>query len=287
MNDQQLFNERLVVLATMHQKEKVIAPLLEQELGIKIIVPQDFNTDIFGTFTREVERPGTQIAAAKLKAEKALELTQENLAVASEGSFTPHPFVPYIYCNREIVVFLDKINNLEIIGEEISTDTNFNHQIITTLDEAYIFAKKVGFPEHGLVVWFENLENRCNQITKGITKEIDLIKSVDFALHNSPDSQVNIETDMRAMYNPTRMKNIAKATHNLLNKISSRCPKCNIPGFKITEIIQGLPCDFCQFPTTLPLTAIYQCKKCGFNQEKLFPNGIEFANPAQCMYCNP
>ncbi|MBC1225360.1 hypothetical protein GNF09_37015, partial [Nostoc sp. UCD120] len=99
MNDQQLFNERLVVLATMHQKEKVIAPLLEQELGIKIIVPQDFNTDIFGTFTREVERPGTQIAAAKLKAEKALELTQENLAVASEGSFTPHPFVPYIYCN--------------------------------------------------------------------------------------------------------------------------------------------------------------------------------------------
>jgi hypothetical protein len=287
MNHQQLFSDRLAVLATMHQKEKVIAPLLEQELGIKIIVPQDFNTDIFGTFTREVERPGTQIAAAKLKAEKALELTQENLAIASEGSFTPHPLVPYIYYNREIVVFLDKINNLEIIGEEISTDTNFNHQIITNLDEAYIFAKKVGFPEHGLVVWFENLENRCNQITKGITKEIDLITSIDFALHNSPNSQVNIETDMRAMYNPTRMKNIAKATHNLLNKINSFCPRCNTPGFEITEIIQGLPCEFCQIPTTSPLTAIYQCKKCGFNQEKLFPNGMEFANPAQCMYCNP
>ncbi|MHC0067930.1 DUF6671 family protein [Nostoc sp. UIC 10890] len=46
-------------------------------------------------------------------------------------------------------------------------------------------------------------------------------------------------------------------------------------------------CEFCQFPTTLPLTAIYQCKKCEFNQEKLFTNGIEFANQAQCMYCNP
>lgn len=55
----------------MHQKEKVIAPLLEQELCIKVIVPQDFNTDIFGTFTRDVKRPGTQIATAKLKAEKA------------------------------------------------------------------------------------------------------------------------------------------------------------------------------------------------------------------------
>ncbi|MGV0104674.1 DUF6671 domain-containing protein [Nostoc sp. DSM 114160] len=119
MNDQQLFNDRLAVLATMHQKEKVIAPLLEQELGINVIVPQDFNTDIFGTFTREVKRPGTQIAAAKFKAEKALEFTGENLAIASEGSFTPHPLVPYIYCNREIVFFLDKINNLEIIGQEI------------------------------------------------------------------------------------------------------------------------------------------------------------------------
>ncbi|MBH8556114.1 hypothetical protein I8751_28005 [Nostocaceae cyanobacterium CENA357] len=287
MNDQQLFNDRLAVLATMHQKEKVIAPLLEQELGINVIVPQNFNTDIFGTFTREVKRPGTQIAAAKFKAEKALELTRGNLAIASEGNFTPHPLVPYIYSNREIVIFLDKINNLEIIGEEISIDTNFNHQIITNLDETYIFANKVGFPEHGLVVWFENLENRCNEITKGITKEIDLITSVDLALRHSPNNQVNIETDMRAMYNPTRMKNIAKATHNLLNKISSCCPKCNAPGFEITEIIQGLPCEFCHIPTTLPLTAIYQCKKCGFNQEKLFPNGMEFANPAQCMYCNP
>ncbi|ACC81642.1 conserved hypothetical protein [Nostoc punctiforme PCC 73102] len=65
---------------------------------------------------------------------------------------------------------------------------------------------------------------------------------------------------MRAMYNPTRMKNIAKATHNLLNKISSCCPKCNIPGFEITEIIQGLPGEFCHIPTTLPLTAISQLK---------------------------
>ncbi|MEA5506029.1 DUF6671 family protein [Halotia wernerae UHCC 0503] len=287
MNYQQLFSDRLAVLATMHQKEKVIAPILEQELGVKVIVPQDFNTDIFGTFTREAKRPGTQIAAARLKAEKALELTRESLVIASEGSFAPHPLVPYIYSNREIVVLLDKINNLEIIGEEISTDTNFSHQIIENLDEAYTFAKKVGFPEHGLVVWFENLENRCNEIIKGITKEIDFIAAVDLALHNSPNKKVNIETDMRAMYNPTRMKNITKATHNLLKKISSCCPKCNTPGFEITERIQGLPCEFCHMPTTLTLTAIYQCKKCGFSQEKLFPNGIEFANPAQCMYCNP
>ncbi|BCL34226.1 DUF6671 family protein [Nostoc sp. MS1] len=287
MNYQQLFSDRLAVLATMHQKEKVIAPLLEQTLGVKTLVPQNFNTDIFGTFTREVKRPGTQIEAARIKAEKALELTGESLAIASEGSFAPHPLVPYISSNREIVILIDKIHNLEIIGEEFSTDTNFNHQVIKNLDEAFVFAQKSGFPEHGLVVWFESPEKRCNEIIKGILKEIDLIEAVTFALHNSADGKVNIETDMRAMYNPTRMKNIAKATHSLLKKISSCCPQCNTPGFEITERIPGLPCELCQTPTNLTLRVIYQCKKCGFRQDKLFPNGQEFADPAQCMYCNP
>ncbi len=44
MKNQQLFSNRVGILATMHQKEIVIAPLLEQ-LGIKVIVPPDFNTD--------------------------------------------------------------------------------------------------------------------------------------------------------------------------------------------------------------------------------------------------
>ncbi|BAY38344.1 hypothetical protein NIES2111_26910 [Nostoc sp. NIES-2111] len=287
MNYQQLFSDRLAVLATMHQKEKVIAPLLEKELGVKTLVPQNFNTDIFGTFTREVKRPGTQIEAARIKAQKALELTGKNLAIASEGSFAPHPLVPYISSNREIVILIDKINNLEIIGEEFSTDTNFNHQVIKNLDEAFIFAQKIGFPEHGLVVWFKSSGTICNEIIKGIIKEIDLIEAVTFALQNSADGKVNIETDMRAMYNPTRMKNIEKATHSLLKKISSCCPQCNTPGFEITERITGLPCELCQMPTNLTLTVIYKCKKCDFRQEKLFPNGQEFADPAQCMYCNP
>ncbi|ABA23925.1 conserved hypothetical protein [Trichormus variabilis ATCC 29413] len=287
MNYQQLFRNRLAVLATMHQKEKVIAPLLEQELGIKVIVPPDFNTDIFGTFTREVKRPGTQIAAARLKAEKVLELTGENLAIASEGSFAPHPLVPYIYSNREIIILLDKINDIEIIGEEFSTYTNFNHQAVESLDEAYTFAKKVGFPEHGLVVWFENSEKKCHEIIKGITQETALIEAINFGLEKSPNSKINLETDMRAIYNPTRMKNIEKATHNLLQKISSCCPQCHTPGFETTERIKGLPCELCHTPTTLTLRAIYQCKKCGFRQDKLFPNGIEFADPSQCVYCNP
>lgn len=287
MKYQELFSDRLAVIATMHHKEKVIAPLLEQELGIRAIVPQQFNTDVFGTFTREIKRPGTQIAAAKLKAQKALELTGENLAIASEGSFNPHPIVPYIYANLEIVVLLDKFNNLEIIGEEFSTETNFNHQVVKSVAEAYEFAHKIGFPEHGICVFFEISENRRSEIIKGINTEEKFLETVNFALEKAHNNQINLETDMRAIYNPTRMKNIEKATRNLIQKINSCCPKCQTPGFEVTERIPGLPCEVCHTPTTLIHIAIYQCKKCGFRQEQLFPNGQKFANPAQCMYCNP
>ncbi|WP_066426665.1 DUF6671 family protein [Anabaena sp. 4-3] len=287
MTYQELFRDRTAVIATMHQKERVISPLLSQELGLKVIVPQKFNTDVFGTFTREVKRPGTQIAAARLKAEKALEITGENLAIASEGSFAPHPLVPYIQSNREIVILLDKVNDIEIIGQEFSIETNFNHQVVSNLDEAYEFADKIGFPEHGLVVWCGESEHQDIEIIKGITTEQKLVEAVKFALEKSPDGKVKLETDMRAHYNPTRMKNIEKATRNLLNKISSCCPKCQTPGFDITERIQGLPCELCYTPTTLTHTVIYQCKKCNFREERQFPDGREFADPAHCMYCNP
>ncbi len=277
------FAERVGVIATMHHKEKVIAPLLEQKLGVKTIVPTNFNTDVFGTFTREIKRQGTQIEAARLKTEKALLITNETLAFASEGTFGPHPVLSYLPCNREIVLLLDKANNIEVIGQELSTETNYNHQIIKTLEDAFSFASKVGFPEHGLTV---KLDTSAQEIIKGITTEKDLVEAVESALEKSPNS-VQLETDMRAMYNPTRMKNIAKATRDLIKKLQQLCPNCDYPGFDIAEYKKGLPCAICNLPTSLTLAEIYQCKNCKFRQEVLFPKSVEKADPAQCLYCNP
>ncbi|BAY66374.1 hypothetical protein NIES22_65130 [Calothrix brevissima NIES-22] len=287
MKNQQLFSNRVAILATMHQKQQAIAPILEPELGIKIIVPPNFDTDVFGTFTRERERPGTQIEAARLKATKALEFTGAKLAIASEGSFAPHPYIPYIYSNREIVILLDRENDLEIIGEELSLETNFNHQVVENIQQAYDFAHKIGFPEHGLVLSYQQTTKDSSQIIKGINTEAKLIEAWNWAFNNSPDGKVYLETDMRAHHNPTRMKNIAKATSNLLSKLQSHCPQCHLPGFDITQIRKGLPCEICGMSTSLVHSVIYQCQKCSYTQEKLFPDGKEFGDPAQCMYCNP
>lgn len=281
-----IYNNRVAILATMHNKEKVISPLLKEHLGINLIVPQGLNTDVSGTFTREIKRPDTQIITARLKAKKALEMYDEEIAIASEGSFAPHPLIPYIYANREIIIFLDQENDLEIIGEVFSMETNFNHQTISSLEEAEEFAHKVGFPEHGLVISFDNISTGKTQFIKGITSKENLINSVETAIKNT-NGKFHIETDMRAMYNPTRMKNIAFATQDLINKINSLCPQCNTPGFMINQKIPGLPCELCHQPTSLIKAVIFQCQKCGFTQQQLFPNNQEFADPSLCEYCNP
>ena len=281
-----IYNNRRAILATIHNKEKVISPLLKEHLGMNVRVTQGLNTDVFGTFTREIKRPDTQVITARLKAKKALAMYDEKIAIASEGSFTPHPLIPYIYANREIIIFLDQENDLEIIGEVFSIETNFNHQTISSLQEAEEFGKKVGFPAHGLIISFDNISTGKTEFIKAITSQENLINSVEIAIKNTT-GKFNIETDMRAMYNPTRMKNIALATQDLINKINSLCPRCNTPGFIINQKIPGLPCELCHQPTSLIKAVIFKCQKCSFTQQKLFPNNQEFADPSLCEYCNP
>ena len=286
MTSLSLFKNRTAVIATMHKKEQAIAPLVEQELLLKTVIPDNFNTDLFGTFTRDVKRLGTQIEAARAKAEKAMKITGTSLGIASEGSFGPHPAIPFLPHNREIILFLDKENNLEIIGEEFTTDTNYSHQVVSNLEEAEKFAKKAGFPEHGLVVIIGEPATGQGEIIKGIITPEHLSDAVNYALKKSAGA-VHLETDMRAMYNPTRMKAIERATRNLIEKIKTVCPQCYCPGFEIIERKKGLPCSLCNLPTHLTKSVVYQCKKCGFSEEKLFPDGIKTADPGMCQYCNP
>lgn len=280
-----LFCNRIGVLATMHQKETVVAPILEHNLGVQMIVPQDFNTDEFGTFTRDVRRPGDQANAARLKAEAAMAATGLTLAVASEGSFGPHPSIPLLACNYEIVLLSDRQHDLEITGQAISTKTNYRCQRMTELEAALAFAQTIGFPTHGLVVMSDAQPTQSSHIVKGITDRSQLIETVTWFLKKF--GQAHLETDMRAMHNPTRMNVIAEATHDLIRNISHCCPRCRHPGFVAIDYAAGLPCALCGSATELTLAVTHGCKKCHFSSRTYFPNQQERADPAQCSYCNP
>jgi hypothetical protein len=280
-----LFADRAAVLATMHRKEQVMAPILEMELGLQIVLPENFDSDRFGTFTTDIKRPGDQRQTARIKAERAMDLTGHSLAFASEGSFGPHPLLPYLACNCEIAILVDRENDLEIVGQALSTATNYSHKQVTTIAEARSFADKVGFPQHGLVAMADPDAISPTEIFKGIDTEDRLIEVVNWML--AKFGRVHLETDMRAMYNPTRMQVIAQATQDLVKVARQCCPQCQHPGFTVVRRLQGLPCSWCGLPTELTLADIYQCQKCNFRQEVFFPDDRESADPGRCSYCNP
>ncbi len=277
-NVKSLFNGRNLVIATKHHKESVIAPLFATAFDAKPLVPEHFDTDQFGTFSAEVERSTTAYETARMKIKQALELTGETLGIASEGSFGPHPQIGLIPAGEEIVMLIDTVNGIEISASRISTSTNYAQQQCALWDEVRKFAIDAGFPSHGLIL------RNDETLVKGVTSWADL----EQAYHQLKKefSALSVETDMRAMYNPTRMKAIKKTTELLIEKINSVCPVCGFPGFSVVDRVAGLPCNGCARPSTFSLKHIYHCQHCGHGQEKLFPEGPA-CDPMYCDYCNP
>lgn len=271
-----------IVIATKHQKEQVIAPLLLNELGLKTIIIPTIDTDTLGTFTGEVERTFSPIETAIKKCEMALQNSDTTLAIASEGSFGPHPSMYFINADDELLVFYDKENKITITAREVSTETNFNAQTIETFNELKTFTEKALFPTHGLILRDKKDSNL--EIQKGISSWAELEKY--FTYFKEKYGKFYIETDMRAMYNPTRMKVIEKATLKLIDKIKSTCPECNCPGFSITSVKRGLPCMLCNMPTQTPVKNVFSCQKCNFEKEEPI-NQKQFEDPMNCNFCNP
>jgi hypothetical protein len=269
----------------MHEKERVIAPLLERHLGVEIVVPAHFDSDKFGTFTREIKRAGNQLEAARAKAHAAMTSEKVDLGVSSEGSFGAHPSIPFVQSNLELVLFVDKKNGREIRGHHRTQETNMDGQYAQTVEEALDFAKKIGFPEHGIIV--RKSENGCFGIHKNIRTEKALIETASKMLSEFFTKRIFVETDMRAHRNPIRMKAIEKATEDLVKNIFSLCPRCQAPGFVVIDFEKGLKCSLCGIPTDLPLNDIYHCDVCNHKEKKAVAKYGKSADPQYCGYCNP
>lgn len=267
----------------MHGKEKVISPLLEKQLNVKCIIPKNFDTDLFGTFTGEIERTLVPISTIRKKCLSAMNLFNCELGVASEGSFGPHPTLGFVNVDEELIIFIDKKNKIEVLARELSLKTNFDGQDVFSELELIDFAKRTKFPSHGLIL--KANQNKKVEIFKDF-KNINHLKSKFNYLKKNKYS-VSIETDMRAMNNPTRMRVIQIATKKLINKLKTNCPNCDTIGFEIVEAISGLPCQLCAMPTRSTLKHIYACKKCDFKKEKKYPHKKLTEDPMYCDFCNP
>ncbi len=283
MSKIELFKGRNLLIATKHSKEIIIAPILEKVLGVNCFIDSRFDSDILGTFTGEVERKDDPLTTVRNKCLLASQVTNYDLIIASEGSFFPHPALPFIHVDVELLCFSDYKNDIEIIVHEHSSETNFAGKSISTREELNLFCQKARFPSHGLIL--RKSKSEFVEIVKGIQSLDQLLSTYHYFVDRYGD--VYIETDMRASFNPTRMSVIENATKSLIDKINSSCPKCHALGFGVTDTILGLPCEICQFPTKSIQSLVFECQKCAFIQYNSYPHSKKVEEAMYCDRCNP
>lgn len=277
------FEGRRLVIATKHGKEKVLGPLLESVLGVECLILPEFDTDQFGTFSGEVSRVDDPLTTAKKKAQLAMEISGCDMAVASEGSFGPHPTLYFTAADEELLLLVDKKLDLEIAVRQLSTDTNYSSVTVTTWEELLDFAKKVGFPSHALIL--RRSHDDLTTVKKGIT---DIIELKEYFMElRARYPRVCVETDMRAHHNPSRMAVIEQAGRKLTEVVIVKCPNCSNPGFGLIDVTSGLVCSLCGTPTASIKSHVYGCKKCGHTDERMFPFDKKQEDPMFCDVCNP
>lgn len=276
------YRNQRVALLTQHGKEDVITPTLKKWLGCCVEKVGGFNTDLLGTFTRDIEREGSQLDAARKKARIGMELSRLSIGLASEGSFGSDPFTGILPWNRELLIWIDDRLGIEVIANSAGK-TNFSHRLIESWAEAKDFARSAGFPKHHLVVRPENENNL--KLRKGLADLPSLEDAVTWALDLAPNRRAFVETDMRAFANPTRLENIRLAAEDLARRLNSLCPACGAPGFALTGQVRGLPCEDCGTPTNVVKTDIHRCVRCEY--QVLVERELKYASARYCGYCNP
>lgn len=288
------YQGRRAALATMHGKASVIAPVMKDHLGLDVITPGGLDTDALGTFTGETPRVGSMREAAVRKARMGMAASGLKIGLASEGSFGPHPLMPFLPGGVEVMVLVDDERGLVISHSLIADHTNHDETTACSLSELRPFLARAGFPEHALVVgpnatsspWWR-LHPDLMRMRKGVRSEEELAQALTEAARRSDDGRARVMTDMRAHMNPTRMRSIAELAHALAGRISAECPSCGGPGFGPVRPAPGLPCRLCGEPSVIARGDILACPGCGHEQEQARAGIPAFADPGECPLCNP
>ncbi|QWD85658.1 hypothetical protein AOC19_01920 [Polynucleobacter asymbioticus] len=277
------YSNRIASVLTKHGKELVLNEVLQPSIGLQIQHTDAYDTDLLGTFTLEAPRYGSQLDAARKKAQIGMELVGTDLGLANEGAFVADPYTGMLSWNQELVIFIDQALQLEMTGFYSGPAQNA-HAYVNRWEELENFSHTALFPSHHLVI--KPTDEYHPRSIKNISNIEQLKDAFEWASAHSSKGVVYVENDLRAFANPTRMEAIRQATIDLAKKINSLCPACQTPGYWIKDIQRGLPCNACGMPTKQEIAKIWGCLKCD-HQNSEGMKVIQFANPSLCSHCNP
>lgn len=278
-----MFEGRSLFIATNHRKESAIQPILERELNVNSFSIPMFNTDQFGTFSGEIERSQSPVDTLKAKCQLGFEVTGCDLVIATEGSFGAHPDLPFCAAHDELILLMDFKNNVSFSARILTTETNFQGKKINSEEELIAFGESIDFPNQAIIL--RNEEQSMLYLKKGINDWDELLTAFRVCMRRHDN--VFVETDMRAMHNPLRMKHIEQLTLKLITQLKVLCPSCEMPGYGVTSVLPGLPCWICETPTSSVLKHVLTCAACQHQEEVHFPNGRQTEEPTFCPACNP
>ncbi|MCE2716205.1 MAG: DUF6671 family protein [Pseudomonadota bacterium] len=276
-----------IILTTKHAKSIAIAPAFYKNLGASIL-EYVADTDEFGTFSGEIERKGNALECARKKAEGPLKKLNKRIKfmLASEGSFGPHPLMPLLPCDREILYFIDRKRGFHLHSSHLSESTNYSMKALDSLEELQEFAATSLFPSHALILRPKNRDSK-DPVFKGVNSHVDLEEAFKECQKHEFNGKVWVETDMRAQFNPTRMTVIGELAEKLSKRLNTPCPSCYNPGWGNIGIEKGLPCSYCGLETEMTKHEIFGCVKCEYKQISKPREQQQLADPLYCSFCNP
>ena len=285
MNKNSPYAGRSIILTTKHSKSIAIAPAFLNLLSAEII-ECNIDTDKLGTFSGEIERDLNALDCAKIKCELGMNMTDSYYGLSTEGSFGPHPYIPFLPCDNEVIYFIDRDRDFHLYLSCLSEKTNYNMQSLNSMEELQQFSEKSLFPSHALILRPDNKENK-SLIFKGINTVDTLETAFKDSMKHSTNGKVWVETDMRANMNPSRMSVIQGLAEKLATRLSALCAKCENPGWGKVQVEKGLECSWCGIETELIKTEVYGCAKCDYKEKRPPSHNLLKADPGNCSYCNP
>ncbi|MBP7157092.1 MAG: hypothetical protein KBA60_13850 [Flavobacteriales bacterium] len=280
------FAGRTLGVASLHGKERVIGPPLVSALSLEgFRAIEGVDTDRFGAFSGEVQRTLDPLSTAIAKAKHGAEVSGMDLIIASEGSFGPYPPSPFISCNEEFLVLLDARDGSTYEFRHLSLNTIFGGEQCSRLKEVEEFAQRMQFPSHGLVFRPSGKWNSGDRVEKGV-QDVERMHALATSFI-SDNGSLWVETDMRAMMNPTRMQVIGETTEHFAKELAMTCPECEQFFFRITGTNAGLPCELCGWPTESIRSYLRTCATCAHSDHEARPDGKMTEEPQYCRNCNP
>lgn len=280
MNIGSRYQSKRFDLATKHNKARLIQPHFNHLLQVKI-KEINVDTDLLGTFSGEVERVGNSLETAIKKAKLGIQVTGNPYALASEGSITADPFIPFITADIETLVFIDEELEITVYETLISNEiiASTTNTVNNNLDD---FLKRADFPNHALIV----KPNIGKGAFKGIRDRATLEDAINRSRDLSLDGEAIIESDLRAMCSPSRQENISKVGLKLAQRLSNTCPDCQTPGWGLKSYTRGVDCSDCgEFAESALKHEILGCVKCEYIKPGAVINVT--IDPSRCMSCNP